>query len=152
SAKFDLAIDALGARSPLSRAPRAPLPFGALWASLDWRGPFDAGALEQRYERARKMVGILPIGKLRDEGPNQAAFFWSLKHEDRAAWAAGDLEAWKADVLELWPETAPLLAQIARHEDLVFAVYAHRTMRDPVSRHVVHVGDSWHCTSPQLGQ
>jgi 2-polyprenyl-6-methoxyphenol hydroxylase-like FAD-dependent oxidoreductase len=152
SAKFDLAIDALGARSPLSRAPKAPLPFGALWASLDWAGGFDPCALEQRYERARKMVGVLPIGKTRADGPNQAAFFWSLKHADRGAWAAGDLDAWKQSVLALWPETTPLLAQIARHEDLVFAAYAHRTLRDPVSRHVVHVGDSWHCTSPQLGQ
>jgi 2-polyprenyl-6-methoxyphenol hydroxylase-like FAD-dependent oxidoreductase len=119
---------------------------------LDWCGSFDPFALEQRYEQARKMVGVLPIGKVRADGPNQAAFFWSLKHEDRAAWAAGDLDAWKQSVLALWPETAPLLAQIARHEDLVFAAYAHRTLRDPVSRHVVHVGDSWHCTSPQLGQ
>lgn len=152
SAKFDLVINALGARSPLSQAPRAPLPFGALWASLDWTSGFDPFALEQRYEQARKMVGVLPIGRVRADGPLQAALFWSLKHTQRRAWESGDLDAWKAEVLALWPETAPLLAQITRHEDLVFAVYAHRTMRDPVSRHAVHVGDSWHCTSPQLGQ
>ena len=52
----------------------------------------------------------------------------------------------------LWPETEPLLAQITRHDDLIFAAYSHRTLADPVSRHVVHVGDSWHCASPQLGQ
>jgi 2-polyprenyl-6-methoxyphenol hydroxylase-like FAD-dependent oxidoreductase len=34
----------------------------------------------------------------------------------------------------------------------VFASYAHRTLASPLSRHLVHVGDSWHCTSPQLGQ
>lgn len=152
SAKFDLVIDALGARSPLSQAPKQPLPFGALWASLDWSGPFDPNALEQRYQQARKMVGVLPIGRLREDGPNQAAFFWSLKHADRDAWRNGSLDAWKAQVLALWPDTAPLLAQITRHDEMVFAIYAHRTLRDPLSRHAVHVGDSWHCTSPQLGQ
>ncbi|MEQ1809576.1 MAG: NAD(P)/FAD-dependent oxidoreductase [Terricaulis sp.] len=152
SASFDLVIDALGMRSPLSGGAPQPLPFGALWASLNWAGGFDETALEQRYRQARKMVGVLPIGRLEGVSQNQAAFFWSLKHSDRAAWQAAPLEAWKDEVRALWPETAPLLAQIARHEDLVFATYAHRTIGDPVSRECVHVGDSWHCASPQLGQ
>lgn len=151
SARFDLVVDALGARSPLSRAAQ-PLTYGALWASLDWAGDFDDAALEQRYEAARKMVGVMPIGRLASETRQQAAFFWSLKHVERAAWAARDLEAWKQDVLALWPAVAPLLDQIRTHDDLVFASYAHRTLRDPVARDWVHVGDSWHCTSPQLGQ
>jgi len=152
SARFDLVIDALGARSPLSGASAAPLPFGALWASLDWVDGFDAAALEQRYLAARKMAGLMPIGRLKGETRQQGAFFWSLKHTDRAAWRAAPLEAWKDEVRALWPQTASLLEQIATHDDLVFAVYAHRTLRDPISRHCVHVGDSWHCTSPQLGQ
>ena len=152
SPRFDLVIDALGARSPLSRSPEAPLPYGALWASLDWAPEFDPHALEQRYEAARKMVGVLPIGRMPGGGQQQAAFFWSLKHADRAAWAAGELDAWKREVLALWPQTAPLLARITRHDDLVFAAYAHRTLREPLSRECVHLGDAWHCTSPQLGQ
>lgn len=158
SAKFDLVVDALGMRSPLSQQPAANLAYGALWASLDWAGDFDRTALEQRYEGARKMVGVLPIGRLptaaqAGETPvHKCAFFWSLRHVDHAAWRARSIEAWKDDVRGLWPETEPLLAQIERHDDLVFAAYAHRTMRQPVSRDCVHVGDSWHCTSPQLGQ
>lgn len=152
SARFALVIDALGARSPLSRAPAAPLPFGALWASLDWVDGFDPAALEQRYLAARKMTGVMPIGRLQGERRRQAAFFWSLKHSERAAWRVQPLEHWKNEVRALWPQTEPLLAQIATHDDLVFAVYAHRTLRDPISRHCVHIGDSWHCTSPQLGQ
>lgn len=35
---------------------------------------------------------------------------------------------------------------------MIFARYAHRTLESPLARHVVHVGDSWHCASPQLGQ
>ena len=152
SARFDLVIDALGMRSSLSEPPQANLPFGALWASLDWAGDFDPHALEQRYQAARKMVGVLPIGRLPDAGGHKVAFFWSLKHKAREAWAKRSLDAWKEDVLALWPETAPLLEQIRAHEDLVFAAYAHRTLRAPLSQDCVHVGDSWHCTSPQLGQ
>ncbi|MBL8548158.1 MAG: FAD-dependent monooxygenase [Hyphomonadaceae bacterium] len=161
SARFDLIIDALGMRSPLSGGAPKPLPFGALWASLDWAGGFDEAALEQRYRQARKMVGVLPIGRLQGspasarhagKATRMCAFFWSLKHTDRDAWLKAPLEAWKDEVRALWPETEPLLAQIARHEDLVFATYAHRTIADPVSRACVHVGDSWHCASPQLGQ
>jgi salicylate hydroxylase len=152
SARFDLVVDALGMRSPLSRPPEAPLPFGALWASLDWAGPFDSSALEQRYEAARKMAGVLPIGRLPGAEKRQAAYFWSLRHADRAAWETRGLDAWKEEALALWPETEPLLAQIEAREQLVFATYAHRTLREPVSRDCAHVGDSWHCASPQLGQ
>lgn len=154
SARFDLVVDALGARSPLCPKPSQPLAYGALWASLAWPdvAPFATDALEQRYEQARKMVGVLPIGRLRENGERQAAFFWSLKHEDFSAWRAASLDAWKHDVLALWPETAPLLAQIERHDQLVFARYAHRTLRSPLTNGIAHVGDSWHCTSPQLGQ
>jgi 2-polyprenyl-6-methoxyphenol hydroxylase-like FAD-dependent oxidoreductase len=158
SAQFDLVIDALGMRSPLSQAPQANLPFGALWASLDFVSGFDAHALEQRYEAARKMVGVLPIGRLpQDAGEapevrEKVAFFWSLRHADRDAWRGRDLNDWKDEVRALWPQTTPLLEQIRAHGDLVFAAYAHRTMNSPVSQDCVHVGDSWHCTSPQLGQ
>lgn len=152
SAKFDLLIDAAGAWSPLAGAPPNLLSYGALWASLDWVEGFDPAALEQRYEAARKMVGVMPIGRLSGETRTQAAFFWSLKHMDRTAWAVRDLDAWKQEVLALWPDVAPLLAQIRSHEDMVFAAYAHRTRRDPLARGFVHLGDSWHCTSPQLGQ
>ena len=152
SPHFDLLIDALGVRSPLSQAPKANLPYGALWASLDWQAPFDPHALEQRYEAARKMAGVLPIGTLPNRQNQQAAFFWSLRGVDEALWRAAPIEAWKDHVRGLWPETSGFLDQIERHEDLVFARYAHRTCASPLSAHVVHVGDSWHCTSPQLGQ
>ena len=151
SAPFDLVIDALGMRSPLCSTPSMPLAFGALWVNLDWRDGFDPHALEQRYERARKMAGVLPIGRRDQNATEQAAFFWSLKHVDFNAWRAAPIDAWKGDVLRLWPETAPLLAQIASHEDCVFARYAHRTGA-PVEAGVARIGDSWHCASPQLGQ
>jgi len=151
SARFDLVIDALGMRSPLCGKPSQSLTFGALWASLDWRAGFDPTTLEQRYERARKMAGVLPIGRLHENGAQQAAFFWSLKGEDYEAWRAAPIAAWKQEVLALWPQTATFLDQINSHDDLVFARYAHRTAR-PVADGVAHIGDAWRCASPQLGQ
>lgn len=154
SAVFDLVVDALGVNSMIGRSKAvSPLPFGALWANLDFAadGVFDGEALEQRYEWARKMVGVLPIGSLRPGEKRQAAFFWSLRHADEAAWRGRPIAAWKEDVLKLWPETAPLVRQIDGHDDLIFASYAHGT-RGAVSDGVAHVGDSWHCASPQLGQ
>ncbi len=152
SAAFDLLVDAMGVRSPLSRIPKSPLPFGALWASLDWDESFAPDWLEQRYERARKMVGVMPIGRMAPGGKAMAAFFWSLRHVDRAAFELAGLDAWKDQVRSLWPQTAPLLDQLRTRDQLVFATYAHRTLGSPVSREVVHLGDSWHCASPQLGQ
>ncbi len=63
---FDLVVDALGSRSPLipyAAGPdhRSALAYGAIWASLPWPGtPFDPHALEQRYDKASVMIGVLP--------------------------------------------------------------------------------------------
>lgn len=144
---FDLIVDALGTRSPLVPAAGRDLAYGALWATLDWPGaPFDPLALEQRYEAARKMVGLLPIGG------GKLAFFCSLRADRLEDWRAAGLDAWKSEVRALWPETAPLLDQIVLAEQLTFARYAHRTLRRPVEPGLVHIGDAWHSASPQLGQ
>src|SRR5690606_21677908 len=84
-------------------------------------------------------------------GP-RAALFWSLRGDRLAYWRAAGLDAWKADVLDLWPATAPLLDQNAHPDQLSFATYAHRTLRHPVGPGLIHLGDAWHSTSPQLGQ
>jgi salicylate hydroxylase len=92
------------------------------------------------------MVGVLPIGG------GKAAFFWSLKADQLDAWRERGLEEWKVEVRELWPATEPLLAQISAPEQLTFARYAHRTVRRPAGAGLIHIGDAWHSTSPQLGQ
>ena len=50
----------------------------------------------------------MPIGRLQGAAQNQAAFFWSLKHVDRAAWRAAPLEGWKDEVRTLWPQMCEL--------------------------------------------
>lgn len=149
--RFDLIVDAMGSRSPLVPA-TPPLAFGALWADLDWVGDFIPDALQQRYRRASVMTGVLPIGTPRHATCPRAALFWSLRGDRLADWRAAGLAAWKAELLALWPATAPLLDQIADPDQLTFASYAHRTLRQPVESGLIHLGDSWHSTSPQLGQ
>ena len=153
---FDLVVDALGARSPLAAglARRTVLPYGALWANI----PFPAhrslsgNALEQRYYRASRMVGILPIGKREATGTPLAAFFWSLRRDQLGAWRARPLSQWKHEVERLWPEAGDAIDCLVDHEQLVFAQYDHFTARAPYSDRLVHIGDAAHSTSPQLGQ
>jgi salicylate hydroxylase len=152
SPRFDLVVDALGTASALAPASGRPLAYGALWASLAWTGGFDGAALEQRYVRASTMTGVLPIGIAPGSARAQAAFFWLLRADRLASWRQRGLEAWKAEVRALWPATAPLLDQIASLDQLTFARYAHRTLRRPAGPALVHIGDAWHSTSPQLGQ
>ena len=155
---FDLIIDALGANSPLiahSSAPdsRSQLDYGAIWTSLPWPGAaFDPHALEQRYDRASVMIGVLPIGSVSEGEARQAAFFWSLTSGAFPAWQAAGLAPWKEQVAALWPETQPLLANITTPEQMVMARYDHHTLLLPYGAKLVFIGDSAHSTSPQLGQ
>lgn len=151
---FDLVVDALGASSSLAPREGRALPYGALWANVDWpaASALDGSALEQRYSRASAMAGVMPIGSPGGSGAPQAAYFWSLRWDRLEDWRREGLDAWKAKALGLWPATEPLLAQIDAPERLVFARYSHRTLARPAERALVHVGDAWHSTSPQLGQ
>ncbi len=155
---FDLIVDALGSRSPLIAFASGPdyrrsMPYGAVWASLPWPDlGFDDHALEQRYEQAAKMSGVLPIGRQHENAELQTAFFWSLKTADYAAWKSAGLEVWKAEVARLWPETSGLLATITSQDQMTMASYDHHTLALPYGRNMVFIGDSAHSTSPQLGQ
>jgi 2-polyprenyl-6-methoxyphenol hydroxylase-like FAD-dependent oxidoreductase len=153
---FDLVVDALGARSPLAarRVKRKVLPYGALWANIPWpqAGSLSANALEQRYFRASRLAGVLPIGSSGAGEPRLAAFFWSLRRDQFPAWRSRPIAEWKRDVEQLWPEAAAGLATITDHDQLVFAQYDHFTLRTPCSDGLVHIGDAGRSTSPQLGQ
>jgi len=153
---FDLIVDASGARSRIAAAlgarPR-PLAFGALWGTVPWPGPpFDEGALQQVYRGASKMVGVLPVGARPGSPDRLATFFWSLKVADHERWRAAGLDAWKAEVLTLWPETEPILAGLNDPDALTLARYGHHTLPRPVAERLAIIGDAAHSTSPQLGQ
>ena len=153
---FDLVIDASGARSRiaagLGAAPR-PLVWGALWGTVPWPGePFDSRALQQVYRGASKMVGVLPVGARPGSPDRLATFFWSLPTEDHNAWREAGLDAWKAEVRSLWPETAGLLETLTDPDQLTLARYGHHTLARPVADRLAVIGDAAHSTSPQLGQ
>ena len=151
---YDVLVDAMGVRSPLTSQHQQPLPYAALWATLPWPvgGGFDPAALEQRYLSARKMVGVMPSGRSVEDGVETVTYFWSIRADTYEDWRATPLSHWKDEARGLWPETAPLLDQIRRHDDLTFATYTHRTFWPAVQGRLVHLGDSWHAASPQLGQ
>ena len=150
---FDLIVDALGSHSPLSPLVSRALPYGALWTTLDWPDttlPDDR--LSQRYVAARRMVGVLPVGRVPGSETLRCAFFWSLRADTLDDWRAQGLTPWKAEMLALWPALAPFVAQITDAAQMTMARYSHGTLRRPWSPGLVHIGDAAHRASPQLGQ
>jgi 2-polyprenyl-6-methoxyphenol hydroxylase-like FAD-dependent oxidoreductase len=155
---FDLIVDASGSRSPLrafADAPVEPKPltYGAFWASLAWpKTGFDPHALLQRYDKARVMIGVLPIGRPQADAADMAAFFWSQKPAEADGVRKAGLEAWKEQIAAHWPECVAFTDQIGSFDDLVLARYGHHTLTRPAGRRLAIIGDSAHSTSPQLGQ
>lgn len=151
---FDLVVDARGAGSPLSPLVARDLAYGAVWGTVPWpdASDFSKAALHQRYYRASKMAGVLPLGRIEVGGPDLAALFWSLPRAALANWPTGDLDAWKAEVHALWPEIAPFLETLQSPSDMTVARYSHGTLRRPYAKALVHIGDAAHRASPQLGQ
>jgi 2-polyprenyl-6-methoxyphenol hydroxylase-like FAD-dependent oxidoreductase len=155
---YDLVVDATGARSQLVAdsvvaPPIRELPWGAFWATLDCdEVPHDARALTQRYDAAKVMIGVLPVGRAQAGEGRKAAFFWSLKTAEVEAVKQAGLVRWRARIRDYWPEAAPFLDQITDWDQLTLARYAHRTTLPPHADGIVFIGDSAHSTSPQLGQ
>lgn len=150
---FDLAIDASGAHSKLSPLTAKPLPFGALWTTVDWPStPLPPMQLSQCYQAARHMIGVLPIGTLPRDTTPKATLFWSLPVDSYDHWRDTGLAAWKAQATTLWPAIAPFTDQITAPDQMILARYSHGTLRRPFQNRLIHIGDAAHRASPQLGQ
>ncbi|MEJ6389704.1 FAD-dependent oxidoreductase [Gymnodinialimonas ulvae] len=152
---FDLTIDALGAGSALSPLRSRPLPYGAVWATVPWpaEAPFAEDHLTQRYRRADRMLGVLPVGTMRDAPDTRlAAIFYSLKADGIDAHYARPFADWRAEAEALWPEFATYLPEGLDHGDFTRATYTHGTLKRPYDDGLVHIGDAAHRASPQLGQ
>jgi 2-polyprenyl-6-methoxyphenol hydroxylase-like FAD-dependent oxidoreductase len=154
SRPFDLVVDAAGSRSRLAPPTGRTLPYGALWATLDWpaNSALQNDVLEQRYRAASVTIGVLPIGTQPADARPKAALFWSIRGDQIDAWRAAGIDAWKDKARAIWPAVAPLLDQIKNPDQLTHARYAHRTLARPYAPALIHIGDSWHSASPQLGQ
>jgi 2-polyprenyl-6-methoxyphenol hydroxylase-like FAD-dependent oxidoreductase len=150
---FDLIVDASGAGSALSPLKARVLAFGAVWAQVPWPATnLPTDQLRQRYHRASRMAGILPIGRLPDDPAPRAAVFWSLSAAELDRWPARDLDDWKAEVAAFWPAMEPFLGQITDKTQLTPARYSHGSLRRPHRGRLIHIGDAAHRASPQLGQ
>jgi 2-polyprenyl-6-methoxyphenol hydroxylase-like FAD-dependent oxidoreductase len=153
----DLVVVADGADSAIRLGPAVPARadrnrWGALWyVARDPERAFD-GRLFQVVNGARRMLGLLPTGLgPRGEEP-VVSLFWSIRADQVDSWRAGDLAAWKEEVMAMAPAAAPVLAQIQSTGDLLFAGYRDVRMPRWDAPGAVVLGDAAHATSPQLGQ
>ncbi|WP_159017584.1 FAD-dependent oxidoreductase [Cognatiluteimonas profundi] len=153
---YDLIVVADGAASRLrgqvvpARLDR-PYPWGAQWCLVEqgdwpWRDE-----LRQRYVRAHRMVGMLPVGTRPGDATPRLSFFWSVPVTELGS-SATDGERWRSDVAGLWPEAAERLDATAVPDGLASARYRDAVHRDWYRGRAVLLGDSAHAMSPQLGQ
>ncbi len=151
---FDLVVDASGVGSVLSPLVARALPFGAVWASVPWPAGTDLAPdqLSQRYDRAARMAGVMPIGRLPNDEHPRAAVFWSLPVAALDRWPSVDFAGWQAEVVAFWPEMARFIAPLHAAQDLTVARYSHGSLARPWAPGLVFIGDAAHRASPQLGQ
>ena len=152
--RFDLVVDASGAGSVLSPLVARVISYGAVWGSVPWPEGTElpVNQLTQRYFRASRMAGVMPIGRLPGETTKRAAVFWSLPLAELARWSQVDFAAWKAGVGQFWPAMAPFLAGLNGSADLTHATYSHGALARPWAPGLAFIGDAAHRASPQLGQ
>jgi 2-polyprenyl-6-methoxyphenol hydroxylase-like FAD-dependent oxidoreductase len=151
---FDIVAVANGAASTLPAdsglAVQSTLyDWGALWALIDlddWPQP---DLLGQRYGGTQRMFGIMPTERVGDA--LRVSLFWSMRRDAYAAWRAAPLDAWKDELLALWPESRPVVERIVSHDQLAFASYHHARPSRLAAGPLCIVGDAAHAMSPQLG-
>lgn len=151
---FDLVVLADGAGAALpAKAGLAvsskKYEWGALWGMFDVDTWQYARVLEQRFATTSKMFGLMPTARV--GGKWRLSFFWSLPCADYPAWQKSSLEDWKRQLLDLWPEAAPVVSQITAHDQLDFATYRHARATTLALPPICLLGDAAHAMSPQLG-
>ena len=151
---FDLVVIADGTASTLPAQAGLAVAstvyeWGALWAMFDVAHWPDDALLEQRYHGTRKMFGLMPTAYV--PGKLRLSMFWSLPCRDYAQWRARPLEEWKAELLALWPQAAPVVDQIVSHDQFALASYRHARAKRLAHGPVCVIGDAAHSMSPQLG-
>jgi 2-polyprenyl-6-methoxyphenol hydroxylase-like FAD-dependent oxidoreductase len=152
--EFDMVVIADGAASALPAqvglAVKADTyKWGALWGMFDVENWTGERILQQRFRTTRQMFGLMPSARV--DGKLRLSLFWSLPCDAYADWKASSLAAWKDELLDLWPESAPVVNQITAHDQLTFASYHHARPSRLAMPSVCVIGDAAHAMSPQLG-
>lgn len=159
---FDAVLIANGSSSALRPAAwvkyNKQYPWGAMWMiapltqELEY---FNSPCLQQRYDKAHTMVGMLPTG-FRPDNMQQpmVSMFWSLPVADIAAFQSPsfDFRGWKQNVSNLWPEISPLLESVHSAAQLLPASYRDVVLSRWGAGRLGVIGDAAHAMSPQLGQ
>ncbi|MGE4071601.1 MAG: FAD-dependent oxidoreductase [Lysobacterales bacterium] len=157
---FDLIVVANGAHSKLRQLSGidvlrdALYPWGAIWCLAPDPSARHAGQLQQRYRRAREMIGVLPVGQLPAETQADArvSLFWSVRTEALQAECAASIDSLRSAFSALWPQAGALLGDMTDRSAWRAASYRDVVLRQPFREHVVFIGDAAHGMSPQLGQ
>lgn len=131
-----------------------PFPWGAVWTVLPAPEGFPQIELRQRFRAASQMLGLMPVGKSSHDDPARGInLFWSLPVSELAGWQTRiGLERLKQQMVDLFPDVAPLLAGLTEPAQLREARYADVWMKRWHDGRVLAIGDSAHGMSPQLGQ
>ncbi len=154
---FDLVLVADGAASQLRAQVAAPAldrpyPWGAQWCLVEagdwpWRDE-----LRQRYQGARRMSGMLPVGSRPGDPVRRLSFFWSVPGAALAAAQTQDEGAWRAQVAAVWPEAERWLRTVRAPSALAQARYRDAVLPQWSRGRAALLGDAAHAMSPQLGQ
>lgn len=116
---------------------------------------FNQPSLQQKYDKAHTMVGMLPTG-FTPENPQQrmVSLFWSLPVADIPAFNSPgfDFNAWKQSLNSFWPEVAPLMNTLQSPSQLLPATYRDVVLSRWGQGRLGLIGDAAHSMSPQLGQ
>lgn len=152
--EFDVVVIADGAASALPEQVGLAVSstlyqWGALWSMFDVEHWPHERVLQQRFRTTRQMFGLMPSERRGDR--LRLSMFWSLPCAAYPAWKSASLEKWKDGLLDLWPEAAPVVSQIASHDQFTLATYRHAWPSRLANPPVCVIGDAAHSMSPQLG-
>lgn len=128
-----------------------PYPWGAQWCLVeqgDW--PW-MNELQQRYVRARRMIGMLPVGTRPGDPIRRLSFFWSTPVTSLDG-GMTDADRWREEVAAVWPEAAARLCATDVSTGLAAARYRDAVHQRWFRGRAVLLGDAAHAMSPQLGQ